>query len=138
MLTDNKRLITTAIYIVLAVLFLAWIFSPDLAGGRPPARLLQSTITGVLVGGIYALVALDIVIINKASGVFNFAHGWMMLIGGMVFYSFFTVAQISLPAAAGLAVAYPRDRARVAEDLAHPRPPHNHPRPRARPAARLA
>jgi branched-chain amino acid transport system permease protein len=100
-LTDNKRLLTTAIYVILAVLFLAWLFSPSLAGGKPPARLVQSTITGVLVGGIYALVALGIVIINKASGIFNFAHGWMMLIGGMMFYSFFTVAHIS-PLAAGL------------------------------------
>lgn len=103
-LTDNKRLFITAIYIIVAVLFLAWLFSPDLAGGKPPARLLQSTVTGILVGGIYALVALGIVIINKASGIFNFAHGWMMLIGGMMFYSFFTVAQISAPAAGLLAL----------------------------------
>lgn len=101
---NNRRLLTTAVYIVLAVLFVAWIMSPDLAGSKPPSRLVQSTITGVLVGGIYALVALGIVIINKASGVFNFAHGWMMLIGGMMFYSFFTVANISEPAAAGLAL----------------------------------
>lgn len=101
--TDNRKAFATAIYIILTILFLAWLFSPSLAGGKPPARLVQSTITGLLVGGIYALVALGIVIINKASGIFNFAHGWLMLIGGMIFYSFFTVAQISLIAVGLLA-----------------------------------
>jgi branched-chain amino acid transport system permease protein len=70
------------------LLVLAWLLS--LVGGQRPYRLVQSTITGLLVGGIYALIALGIVIINKASGVFNFAHGWMMLLGGLIFYSFFT------------------------------------------------
>jgi branched-subunit amino acid ABC-type transport system permease component len=63
-------------------------------GGQRPYRLVQSTITGLLVGGIYALIALGIVIIYKASGVFNFAHGWMML-GGLIFYSFFSSGTIS-------------------------------------------
>ena len=87
-INDNRRIITMALYIIIAVLVLAWLLS--LVGGQRPYRLVQSTITGLLVGGIYALIALGIVIINKASGVFNFAHGWMMLLGGMIFYSFFT------------------------------------------------
>ena len=87
-INDNRRIITMALYIIIAVLVLAWLLS--LVGGQRPYRLVQSTITGLLVGGIYALIALGIVIINKASGVFNFAHGWMMLLGGLIFYSFFT------------------------------------------------
>ncbi len=62
---------------------------------KPLSRLIQTTITGLLVGGVYALIALGIVIINKASGVFNFAHGSMMLGGGLLFYSFFSVSNIS-------------------------------------------
>ena len=54
---------------------------------------------------MYGLVALGIVVINKASGVFNFAHGWMMVVGGMIFWSFFTVSEISVAGAALLAAA---------------------------------
>jgi branched-chain amino acid transport system permease protein len=92
-LQDNKRILTTAIYVVALVLIIAWL--APIIGSQRSYRVVQSTITGVLVGGIYALIALGIVIINKASGVFNFAHGWMMLLGGLVFYSFFSGSQIS-------------------------------------------
>ncbi|MFQ3567471.1 MAG: branched-chain amino acid ABC transporter permease [Aggregatilineales bacterium] len=84
---DNRQIFIPAAYIIAVLLLLAWL-GPIVAEQRA-ARLVQSTITGVLVGGIYALIALGIVIINKASGVFNFAHGWMMLLGGLIFYSFF-------------------------------------------------
>jgi branched-chain amino acid transport system permease protein len=42
------------------------------------------------VGGLYSLIALGIVVINKASGVFNFAHGWMMFAGGLIFWQFYS------------------------------------------------
>ena len=75
------------------------LFLGDQLAGKKAARILQTLISGVLVGGVYGLVALGIVVINKASGVFNFAHGWMMVLGGMIFWSFFTVSQISIPGA---------------------------------------
>ena len=59
------------------------------AAGTSCFNLIQFSLNGVLVGGLYALVALGIVIINKASGVFNFAHGYMMLIGGLLFWQTF-------------------------------------------------
>lgn len=68
------------------------------------SRMIMTTITGILVGGVYALIAVGIVIINKASGVFNFAHGLMMLFGAMIFYSFFSVANVHPLAALALAV----------------------------------
>lgn len=89
------------IYGIAALLFLAWVAS-SIEGIRP-ARLVQTTITGLLVGGIYALVSLGIVIINKASGVFNFAHGYMMLLGALVFFSFFTTTDVNPVVAVGLA-----------------------------------
>ncbi|MBI5668093.1 MAG: branched-chain amino acid ABC transporter permease [Chloroflexi bacterium] len=101
-LETNKRYLTTAAYILVALLLLLWLV--PIIGGQRPARLIQSTVTGLLVGGVYALIALGIVIINKASGVFNFAHGWMMLFGGLVFYSFFSAAGVSLLAAGALAL----------------------------------
>jgi branched-chain amino acid transport system permease protein len=97
---ENKRYITWALYIALVVILVLWL--GPLIADKKPSRLIQSTVTGLLVGGIYALIALGIVIINKASGVFNFAHGGMMLIGGMIFYSFFTSGTVSPVAAVGL------------------------------------
>ena len=97
---NNRRVLTTGLYIVAALIVLAWLL--PLIGGQRPYRLLQSTITGLLVGGVYSLIALGIVVINKASGVFNFAHGWMMLLGGLIFFSFYSSAVISPIAAIGL------------------------------------
>lgn len=57
--------------------------------GQSFANVVQFTVSGILTGGLYALVALGIVVINKASGVFNFAHGWMMFIGGLLFWQFY-------------------------------------------------
>jgi branched-chain amino acid transport system permease protein len=56
--------------------------------GKPFFLVIQWLITGLLVGGIYSLVALGLVLIFKSSGVFNFAHGWLMLIGGLIFWQF--------------------------------------------------
>lgn len=41
----------------------------------------QQVVTGILNGGIIALIALGIVLIFKASEVFNFAHGHMVMLG---------------------------------------------------------
>lgn len=90
---QNKKSITTALYVIGIVLVLLWLV--PIIGQQRPSRLLQSLITGLLVGGVYSLIALGIVIINKASGVFNFAHGFMMLFGGLIFYSFFSTANVS-------------------------------------------
>jgi branched-chain amino acid transport system permease protein len=93
----NKRYVMWTIYLVVTALIILWL--QPLIGNKTPARLVQTTITGILVGGIYGLIALGIVVINKASGVFNFAHGGMMLLGGLIFYSFFSSGQISVLAA---------------------------------------
>ncbi len=99
----NKQRLTWAAYLLAAVLIV--LFLGDQLAGKKAARIVQTLISGVLVGGVYGLVALGIVVINKASGVFNFAHGWMMVVGGMIFWSFFTVSQISLAGALLLATA---------------------------------
>ncbi len=68
--------------------------------------VIQTIISGLLLGGLYSLIALGIVIINKASGVFNFAHGWMMFAGALIFWQFYsgqpsTPLTISMVALAG-------------------------------------
>lgn len=51
---------------------------------------LMSITTGVMVGGIYALVALGWVLIYKCSGVLNLAMGEMTLIGAYVSLTFYS------------------------------------------------
>src|SRR5256885_10711721 len=48
---------------------------------------LQLTLNGLVVGSIYALVALGFVIIFKSSGVLNFAQGEFLLLGAYVFWA---------------------------------------------------
>lgn len=52
---------------------------------------LMTITTGIMVGGIYALVALGWVLIYKCSGVLNLAMGEMTLIGAYVSLSFYTM-----------------------------------------------
>ena len=98
-----KRQLSWLLYAAVAVVVL--LFLADQLAGKKPARIVQTLISGVLVGGVYSLIALGIVVINKASGVFNFAHGWLMVVGAMIFWSFFSVAEISVLGAALLATA---------------------------------
>ena len=49
---------------------------------------LQFIATGLLVGGIYSLIAVSIVLVYKATRIFNFAVGEMLTLGGFVCYSF--------------------------------------------------
>ena len=102
-INKHKKHLTWALYALAAVAVL--LFLGDQLAGKKAARIVQTLISGVLVGGVYGLVALGIVVINKASGVFNFAHGWMMVVGGMIFWSFFTVSEISLIGAGLLSAA---------------------------------
>ncbi len=99
----NRQGLTWLLYAIAAIAIL--LFVGDQLAGKKAARIVQTLISGVLVGGVYGLVALGIVVINKASGVFNFAHGWMMVVGGMIFWSFFTVSEISIAGAALLSAA---------------------------------
>ena len=98
-----RKQLAWAFYAVSLVVIL--LFLQSQLADKKAARIVQTFISGILVGGVYSLVALGIVVINKASGVFNFAHGWMMVVGGMIFWSFFTVSEISVPAAGLLAAA---------------------------------
>jgi len=52
---------------------------------------LMTITTGIMVGGIYALVALGWVLIYKCSGVLNLAMGEMTLMGAYVSLSFYTM-----------------------------------------------
>jgi len=68
---------------------------------EPLVFMLQLLITGVAVGGVYALMALGFVLIYKASNVVNFGPGELVLFGAYV--SWATILQMRFP----LYVAFP-------------------------------
>jgi branched-chain amino acid transport system permease protein len=57
---------------------------------------IQFLVNGLLVGGIYALLALAIVLICKSTRVFNFAMGEMMTLGAFILYAFLATAKLPL------------------------------------------
>ncbi len=67
--------------------------------------LIQLLISGVVIGGIYAVVALGFVVIYKATGVLNFATGEFMMIGAYFAYTALVVFELPLVLAIGVALA---------------------------------
>ncbi|MCB2225859.1 MAG: branched-chain amino acid ABC transporter permease [Desulfarculaceae bacterium] len=57
--------------------------------------LLQLIVSGIAVGGVYALIALGFVLIYKATSIINFATGEFMMIGAYFFYT--AMVMIGLP-----------------------------------------
>ena len=53
--------------------------------------------TGISTGALYALVALGIVVIYKATQVVNFAHGEMFMLGGFFAFTFHVAGPTSPP-----------------------------------------
>jgi branched-chain amino acid transport system permease protein len=57
---------------------------------------LQFLVTGLLTGGIYALVAVSMVLLYKSTRIFNFAVGELLTFGAFVFYSFAVWCELSV------------------------------------------
>ena len=57
---------------------------------------LQFLTTGILTGGIYALIAVSIVLVYKATRIFNFAVGELLALGGYFCYSLVVWAHFPL------------------------------------------
>jgi branched-chain amino acid transport system permease protein len=66
-------------------------------------KFLQTLVSGIAVGGIYAIAALGFVLVFKATRVINFAQGAMMLLGGYVAYAF--SVSMGLPLAVAVVAA---------------------------------
>ncbi len=56
---------------------------------------LNAVVQGLLLGGVYALIALGVVVIAKATKVFNMAHGNLMMM--MAFFTWWLVSAHDLP-----------------------------------------
>ena len=64
---------------------------------------LQLLVSGVAVGGVYALIALGFVLIYKATSIINFATGEFMMTGAFIFYSLMVYAGLpAIPAFLGV------------------------------------
>lgn len=64
---------------------------------------LQIIVSGLTLGSIYALIALGVVVVVKASDLINFAHGELVMIGAITAHT--VRVGLALPAVAAFAVA---------------------------------
>src|SRR5207247_8520961 len=85
----------------------------DMAGS--PAFLVEVLIGGIFAGLMYSLVALGFVLIFKASGVFNFAQGVMVLFAALTLVGLLergapVVLALVLPSVVLLALAFAIER----------------------------
>ncbi|MFC1823841.1 branched-chain amino acid ABC transporter permease [Thermodesulfobacteriota bacterium] len=57
-------------------------------------KILEILFNGISMGAIYALIALGFVLIFKSTGVLNFAHGELCMIGAFICYQFATLLKV--------------------------------------------
>ena len=62
--------------------------------GEKIQLFIQIVVSGLALGSIYALIALGFVIIYKATDVFNFAQGELMMVGAYLCFTFSTQRQL--------------------------------------------
>jgi branched-chain amino acid transport system permease protein len=89
--------------LVLCALLAAGLAAPLLTGVATPGFFLEVLLGGLMAGVLYSLVALGFVLIYKASGVFNFAQGAMVLFAALATARL--AEHMPLALAAGLALA---------------------------------
>ena len=61
-------------------------------------------VSGVTTGSLYALVAMGLVVVHKATGVVNFAHGELFMLGGFFAYTLHVLVNVPYVPALVLAV----------------------------------
>src|SRR5436853_2466739 len=69
--------------VLLGLVLLTGLALPLAAGLAPPGFYIEVLLGGLLTGVLYSLVALGFALIFKASGVFNFAQGAMVLFAAL-------------------------------------------------------
>ena len=66
--------------------------------------LLEISLVGLAVGGVYALIALGYVIVYRTTRVVNFAHGNLMMVGAYFFFTFAVLLKLPWWAALPLSI----------------------------------
>jgi branched-chain amino acid transport system permease protein len=106
---DRKSAIDLAVHIFLAVVmavFLAFLAAKAIEN---PGGFVEILVGGLLSGVLYSLVALGFVLIFKASGVFNYAQGAMVLVAGLALVrslDFLTAKGVATVMAVPLAILF--------------------------------
>jgi len=80
---DRKSVVDMSVHIALAIVAAIFIGFLTVQAIANPGGFLEILIGGLLAGVLYSLVALGFVLIFKASGVFNYAQGAMVLVAGL-------------------------------------------------------
>ena len=96
----SRRNLTIAFF----ALLVAAAVSPMVAGSAKFPQWMEVALGGLLTGVLYSLVALGLVLIFKASGVFNFAQGAMVLFAALTMVRFMEKMPLAVAIAATLAV----------------------------------
>lgn len=60
----------------------------------------QFLLTGLMIGGVYALIALGFVLIYKSTSIFNLAHGEILMLGAYICWAL--LVQLQIPIAIGI------------------------------------
>ena len=74
-------------------------------GGRDPGLITQSIVTGLLLGGVYALVSIGLTLIFGVLGIVNFAQGSMLTLSLFLVYSM--VTSLGIPVYIATLIAVP-------------------------------
>jgi branched-chain amino acid transport system permease protein len=74
-------------------------------GDKDPGLVTQSVVTGLLLGGVYALVSIGLTLIFGVLGVVNFAHGAMLSMS--MFLVYWLTTSVGLPVYVSTLVAVP-------------------------------
>src|SRR5690606_27123130 len=77
----------------------------NLARRELMTELLQYLVIGLALGAIYGLVALGFTIVFNSTGVINFAHGELVMVGGLLSITLVNAGVPLLPAALVAALA---------------------------------
>jgi branched-chain amino acid transport system permease protein len=88
----SPGLLTAVVVVAIAVL-LALVY---LVGGKSSGLVTQAVITGILLGGVYALVSLGLTLIFGVLGIVNFAQGSMLTLAMYVVYELATSTGLNL------------------------------------------
>jgi branched-chain amino acid transport system permease protein len=73
-------------------------------GGRDPGLVTQSIVTGLLLGGVYALVSIGLTLIFGVLGIVNFAQGSMLTMAMYIVYAMVSSAGIPVYLATVIAI----------------------------------
>lgn len=97
----RSSLLLTAAVVAGVVVVLAIIYT---LGGKGTSLVTQAVITGVLLGGVYALVSMGLTLIFGVLGIVNFAQGTMLTLAMYVVYELVTGVGLDLYLATVVAI----------------------------------